>query len=184
MLRQYIAMTVGALCLIVAAAVSAEEGAAPPVDPANIERQVDQARAYVDRLQKMLSAGFAELEDARKSQNISRVNCVNEALTTMKGLVKLAESNLMARHECSSRKDAACTEHEYVKISIAFNKAEELEGQLKGCGGPSIDSAIDGRPMIEKQIENVPDIDPTAGLTDLAPRLENPPSASPFYVHD
>ena len=35
MLRQYIAMTVGALCLIVAAAVSAEEGATPPVDPAN-----------------------------------------------------------------------------------------------------------------------------------------------------
>jgi len=122
------------------------------------------------------------LEEARKSQNVTRVNCVNEALTTMKGLMRLAESNYTAMQECASRRDAGCTEHEFVKISIAFNKSEELEGQLKGCGGPSVDGAIDGQPYIEKKIDpNMPELDPTAGLNDLPTKIENPPSASPFF---
>jgi hypothetical protein len=182
MLRQYIAMTTGAFCLVIAAAVGAEETAPPPTDAGTIERQLEQGKAYIDRLHKMVSDGFSELEEARRSQNITRVNCVNEALTTMKGLMRLAESNYLAMQECGSRKDSACAEHEYVKISIAFNKSEELEGQLKGCGGPSVDGAIDGRPYIEKNIDpDLPDIDPTLGLTDLSPKLENPPSASPFF---
>jgi len=182
MLRQYIAMATGAFCLVIAAAVGAEEAAPPPADAGTIDRQLEQGKAYIDRLHKMVSDGFSELEEARRSQNITRVNCVNEALTTMKGLMRLAESNYLAMQECASRKDGACAEHEYVKISIAFNKSEELEGQLKGCGGPSVDGAIDGRPYIEKNIDpDLPDIDPTLGLTDLSPKLENPPSASPFF---
>ncbi len=185
MLRQYIAMTAGALCLVVAAAVGAEEAPAPAAEPGTIDRQLEQGKAYIDRLHRMVSDGFSELEEARKSQNITRVNCVNEALTTMKGLMRLAESNYLAMQECSSRKDAACAEHEYVKISIAFNKSEELDGQLKGCGGPSVDGAIDGRPYIEKTIDpDLPDIDPTLGLTDIPPLLENPPSASPFLCEN
>lgn len=182
MLRQYIAILVGALCLIVAAAVAADERGAPAAETGNITRQVEQAQAYLDRLHGMVSGGFTELEEARKTQNIARVNCVNEALTTMKGLVRLAESNYLAMQECSSRKDGACSEHEYVKISIAFNKSEELDGQLKGCGGPSVDGAIDGRPYIEKNIApDMPNIDATASLINTPAHMEFPPSASPFY---
>jgi hypothetical protein len=183
MLRQYISMTIGAICLLAAVAVGAEAQTAPPApEPGNIDRHIEQGKAYIDRLHKMVSDGFSELEEARKSQNISRVNCVNEALTTMKGLMRLAEGNYLGMQECGSRKDAACAEHEYVKISIAFNKAEELDGQLKGCGGPAVDGAIDGKPYIEKKLDSdLPDIDPTQGLTDIAPMLETPPSASPFF---
>lgn len=187
-IRQAIAAAVGGFCLIVAAGVAAEEtGAQPPAtgDLAGMGRQVEQGKAYIDRMHKMVASGFSELEEARKSQNITRVNCVNEALTTIKGLMRLAESNFLAMEECVSRKDDKCTEHEYVKISIAFNKAEELDGQLKGCGGPSVDGAIDGRPYIEKNIDpDLPEIDPTEGLTDLAPKLEVVPSASPFIATD
>ncbi len=181
MLRQYIAMAVGLLCLVIAVAVGAEEAQAP-ADPGKIEGQLAQGKAYVDRLHKMVSDGFNELEEARKSQNITRVNCVNEALTTMKGLMRLAEGNYMSMQECAARKDGGCAEHEYVKISITFNKSEELEGQLKGCGGPSVDGAIDGRPYIEKVIDpDVPDVEPTQGLTDIVPKLEQQVSASPFF---
>jgi hypothetical protein len=181
--RQSVAAAVGALCLAVAAGVAAQETA--PAAPEGSERQLEQGKASIDRMHKMVSSGFNELEEARKSQNITRVNCVNEALTTMKGLMRLAESNYLAMQECNSRKDTQCVEHEYVKISIAFNKSEELDGQLKGCGGPAVDGAIDGRPYIEKNIDpDLPDIDPTEGLTDLAPMLEVPPSNSPFVKTD
>lgn len=180
MRRQFLAMIIGAACLIVAGRVAAED--APAQDTTSIDSKMQQAKAFIDKMSSMVSDGFTELEDARKSQNINRVNCVNDALTTMNGLKRLADSNFTALQECASRRDADCAEHEYVKVSIAFNKTEELQGQLKGCGGPAVDGTIDGRPYIEKDFANdLPQINPTAGLTDLAPPLEVPPSMSPFY---
>ncbi len=178
-LRVLAAAAIGSICLGIAAWVGAEEAAKG--DANQIERQVDQAHNYVERIRSMVQAGFNEREEARNSQNVSRVNCVSEALSTMKGMLKIGESMYVAMQECASRKDSACTESEYVKISITFNKCEELEGQLKGCGGPSIDGAIDGRPVIEKVVEDLPDMNPTQGLTDLSPKLETPPSASVFF---
>lgn len=185
MRREYIAMAIGTACLALAAVVGAADGKAKKPDPANIPSQSQQAKANVERMHRMVADGFKELEEARKAQNINRVNCVNDALTAMKGLLRLAESNRLAMQEAASRKDAAGVEHEYVKISIAFNKTEELYGQLQGCGGPSSEPIIDGRPYIEKSIDpDMVEIDPTKGLKDLPPELNDPPSASPFYMKD
>ena len=182
MRREYLAIAIGICCLLIAAAVGAQKAGekTPSVD--NIPGQTQQGKANVERMHKMVSEGFKELEEARKAQNISRVNCVNDALTAMKGLLRLAESNFLALQEAGSRNDAGGVEHEYVKISIAFNKTEELYGQLQGCGGPSTDGAIDGKPYIEKVVDpDTPEIDPTVGLDEIPQNLENPPSASPFF---
>ncbi len=181
--RLLVAVVFGVACLLAALLVSAQE-APKPADPAQVAKQLEQARAYVARMGTMIGGAFNELEEARKAQNGSRVNCVSDALGTMKGLLRLSEGILLSMQECASRNDAACADHEYVKISIAFNKCEELDGQLKGCGGPAVDGAIDGRPVIEKTSDSdSPDLNPTEGLNDLAPKLENPPSASPFYKY-
>ncbi len=185
MQREYVAMAIGVCCLVLAAAVGAQQAGEKKPSVDNIPGQTEQAKANVERMHKMVSEGFKELEEARKAQNISRVNCVNDALTAMKGLLRLAESNFLAMQEAASRNDAGGVEHEYVKISIAFNKCEELYGQLQGCGGPSTDGAIDGKPYIEKQIDpDMPEVDPTAELDDIPQTLENPPSASPFFAEE
>jgi len=185
MRREIAGITVGVCCLALAAAVGAQQPGASQANVGDIASQLEQAKANVERMHKMVANGFKELEEARKAQNISRVNCVNDALTAMKGLLRLAESNFLAIQEAASRTDAEGVEHEYVKISIAFNKCEELYGQLQGCGGPSTDGAIDGKPYIEKKIDpDLPTVDPTKGLKSLPPNLENPPSASPFFADD
>jgi len=179
--RVLVGIAVGVASLVGAAAVVAEEAPPKAADEAALDQKLVQSRAYVDRMRNMISNGFNELEEARKSQNVARVNCVSDAINTMKGLLRLAEGIFLSMQECVSRKDAACTEHEYVKISVAFNKCEDMEGQLKGCGGPSVDGAIDGRPVIEKTVDNdTPELNPTNGLNDMQPKLENMPSASPF----
>lgn len=181
--RLLVAVVFGLACLLAALLVSAQE-APKTADPAQVAKQLEQARAYVARIGTMIGGAFNELEDARKAQNVARVNCVGEALGTMKGLLRLSEGILLSMQECASRNDAACADHEYVKISIAFNKCEELDGQLRGCGGPAVDGAIDGRPVVEKYADgDNPELNPTEGLNDLAPKLENPPSASPFYKY-
>lgn len=181
--RLLVAVVFGLACLLAALLVSAEES--PKVaSPAQVASQLEQARAYVSRIGTMIGGAFTELEEARLATNMARYNCVGDAVNTMKGLLRLAEGNLVAMQECASRNDAACVDHEYVKISIAFNKCEELDGQLKGCGGPAVDGAIDGRPVIEKQSDSDnPELNPTQGLNDLAAKLENVQSASPFYKY-
>ena len=181
-MREAIAMLFGVFCLVAAAAVSAEEAASGGSEPNAIERNLEQGKAHIEHMREMVAKGLEELEEARKAQNIQRMNCVNEPLAMMKGFVKLAESNLMSMQECAARKDASCSDHEFVKISIAFSKTEELNGQLKGCGGPGLESAIDGREFnIEKAIDpDLPEIDPTAGLNDLSSKLDVPVAASPF----
>ncbi len=182
--RLVVGLAVGCMSLAGAVLVLAQESPKPATaDPASIDRKLDQARAYVDRMRGMISSGFSELEEARKSSNVARVNCVSDALGTMKGLLRLAEGIFLSMQECGSRKDGACTEHEYVKISVAFNKCEDMEGQLKGCGGPSMDGAVDGKPVIEKSVDaDIPDLNPVGGLTAVDPKLEVPPSASPFFA--
>ena len=181
--RQAWAVGFGLLCLVIAGRVAMAQQAAPvTADTGSIDAKMSQAKAFIDKMSVMVSDGFAELEEARKSQNINRVNCVNDALTTMNGLKRLADSNFTALQECASRKDSDGADHEYIKVSIAFNKSEELSGQLKGCGGPSVDGTIDGRPYIEKDFAtDLPQINPVAGLNDLTTPLEVPPSASPFF---
>ena len=181
MRREVLAMLIGTMCLLIAAAVGAK-GGKKAVSVDNIGGQIDQAKVMVEKMHKMVRSGFEELQDARSAANVSRVNCVNEALTAMKGLLRLAEGNFLAMQEASSRKDASGVEHEFIKVTIAYNKTDELNGQLQGCGGPATDGAIDGRPYIEKNIEtDLPNVDPTEGLKDLPPSLENTVSASPFF---
>lgn len=108
-----------------------------------------QAVAFVARIQVMVSEGFAELEDARKSRNINRVNCVNDALATMNSLKERADTNFVVLASCASRSAADCVADQHAQISMVFKKTEELLGQAKGCGGPAVDGTIDGRPYIE-----------------------------------
>jgi len=181
MKRLVTASIVGVFSLVIAVVVAGKEGDTGSRVPA--EQQLKQAESYVTRMREMLSAGFSELENARKQQNITRVNCVNEALTTMKGLLKLGEQNLLALQEYVASKDAEKAEHEYVKISITFNKMEEINGQLQGCGGPAagVEGAVDGKPYIEKILDpDLPAVDPAQGLKDLVPMLEKIGSSSPF----
>ncbi len=131
--------------------------------------QLAQGEAFVAHIEQMVADGFAELATARTAQNINRINCVNDALTTMNGLLRLATSNLAALRQCVAQADAGCAEHEFIKISIAFNKTEELQGQLLGCGGVAQDGVIDGRPYIEKNIS-----------TDADPDLPRVRQADPF----
>ncbi len=181
MRREFVAMAIGTSCLLIAVAVGAKQGKKSSTTD-NISGQLDQAKVMIEKMHKMVKSGFAELQDARSASNVARVNCVNDALTAMKGLLRLAEGNFLAMQEAASRKDKSGVEHEFIKVTIAYNKTDELNGQLQGCGGPSTDGAIDGRPYIEKNVDtDLPNVDPTEGLKDLDPSLQNPPSASPFF---
>lgn len=186
--RQLLAIAFGVVCLLAAFRVSADEtGKAADADKAapaavSIEDRVTQGNSYMERMQAMLRAGFDSLNKATEAQNIRGVNCIRDAMVAMKGMYRLSQAAHLKMQECAVGKNAACTEHEYQLLAVYFNKMDEMDGQLKTCGGPSMDGAVDGRIELEKEQKNIPNVDPTDGLDDLAAELEVPPSASPFIT--
>jgi hypothetical protein len=136
----------------------------------------------MERMQAMLRAGFDSLNKATEAQNIRGVNCIRDAMVAMKGMYRLSQAAHLKLQEEAVGKNPKGVEHEYQLLAVYFNKMEEMDGQLKTCGGPSMDGAVDGRIELEKEQKNIPNVDPTEGLDDLAAELDVPPSASPFIT--
>lgn len=139
----------------------------------------ENAEQQVAQMSEMLKAAFKQLEEARGTQDLSRVTCISDALTPMKGLLKLAERNKVALQEAVARTDRDKAEHEAIKISIAATKLGELDAQVRSCGGPDSEGTVDGRPIIEKVLDkDLPTEDPTEDFKDVDVLLARPVSAS------
>ncbi|HIA03315.1 MAG TPA: hypothetical protein EYN06_07495 [Myxococcales bacterium] len=146
------------------------------------KQQLKKATEDMNGMKAVLNNAFNMLKDARKKQDIQELNCINEALSAIKGLMRLSEQNFVMLQEAVARNDRRTAEHEFVKISIAHNKINDLDGRVRSCGGPSSGGTIDGRPRIELlKDSDLPEEDPAEGLQIIHVNVERPPSASPFF---
>lgn len=142
-------------------------------------QMVTDAEAKIGEMNEMLKSSFQQLEESRNGQDVAQTTCIADALTPMKGLMKLAERNKIALQDAASRNDRDGAEHEAIKIGIAHNKFIELDAQVRSCGGPDSEGTVDGRPVIEKVLDpDLPQDDPTADLKDVEVLLDRPVSAS------
>jgi len=130
---------------------------------------------------------FKELKKARASQQIAKLNQINETLSLIKGLLFLNEKHFLALQEAAARDERDEAEHHFVKIGVAHEKmVGELAGRIQTAGG--LDEAggtVDGRPQIDTNADpDIPAEDPVgqSALLDLVNiDAARPPSASPFF---
>ncbi len=151
------------------------------------KEKLKDANAKMAEMKGVLQSGFEKLREARQSQDVQMLNRVNEALSAIKGLVRLAEASHVALQEAVAKNDAKTTEHEYVKISIAHTKVMELQGRLRsslGAGGEG--ASIDGKPVITPvKDSDLPTGTPEETLIDALdlPDIitDRPPATSPVF---
>ncbi len=185
--RIKLSVGIGMVCLVAAAAVNAvpDGGEVPSIE--NIPGHVAQAEKHVQRMHELVSIVMHDLQRASKEHQVTAVACMTDALEVMKGLIRLGEGSRLRLVEAAARQDAGDVEHEYIKVSIALNKTEELAGRAKGCGvasGPG-GGGIDGQNTIV-----IKDIDPELASIIIEPLREvdvdyQPvPSASPFFLEE
>lgn len=171
------AVALGAI--LVSAGVSRAQQDEPPLRM-SLSDQVKKAEGYTAEMNDSLKSAFKILQDARQAKDIQQLLCINEALAAIKGLLRLSEQNIVMLHEASSKHDERAAEHEFVKISIAYNKVRELDGRVRSCGAANVDSEVDGRPVIDKVIDpDMPTEDPLGGIIEIPVDIPRPPSASP-----
>lgn len=153
----------------------ATERASDIPDPEKIRR----SSASVQRMRSDLSDVLGRLEEARATKDVVKLNCVNEKLTQVKGLLRISEQSDVALQEAVARKDATAAEHEYTKVSIARGKADQLRNDAEQCIG-QLAFRTDENLTVEVQVPSgLPTGDPT-NPPEPAPVMSQSPVASPI----
>lgn len=183
-----IRLTVGAVGgfagLVVLATIPLWAHAAPG-NPSkmSIDNMVKDAGVMVRKMEEILTKSFKELEGSIAEGDVGATTARNEAITAMKGLVKLSEENYRNLQQKAAEGDRETVEHEYVKISIAYAKVGELFAQVRTAGGIKVDlEATDVSLTLD--IDSAMTFDPvlTSPSLDQPQALPDPPvHASPYF---
>ncbi len=176
-----------ALALLWAGPSHAQGPTKPATPPPTLERAADipdpeklsRSSAAVSRMRSVLSEVLGRLEEARATKDVVKLNCVNEKLTQVKGLLRISEQSDVALQEAVSKKDATAAEHEYSKVSIAKNKVDQLRNEAEQCIG-QLAFRTDENLTVEVEVPSgLPTEDPT-NPPDAPVPSNRPPPASPI----
>jgi hypothetical protein len=146
--------------------------------------KVEKAADHVARMKSAMKSVLQRVEDARNEKDVVKLNCVNEKLTQVKGLLKVAEQADVALNEAVARKDEAA-DTEFQKISMARAKVDGLRGEADQCIG-QLAYVVDSETTVEvEQPDNLPSLDVTRRQPPPEPAVSPPvvraPPASRWY---
>ena len=97
--------------------------------------KVRQSAEAVAKMRTQLKDVLVKLEEARNSKDVVKLNCVNEKLTQIKGLLRISEQSDIQLQEAVARKEPGTAEHEFTKVSIARSKVAQLRAEAEDCIG-------------------------------------------------
>ena len=141
--------------------------------------KVKRSAAAVTRMRTSLTDVLHRLEEARATKDVVKLNCVNEKLTQVKGLLRISEQADVALQEAVVKKDSTAAEHEYSKVSIARNKVDQLRNESEQCIG-QLAFRTDENLTVEVEVPGgLPTDDPT-NPPKREPPTNRPPPASPI----
>lgn len=148
-----------------------------------VDDMVERASESVRKMEKQLGESFKLLEESISKGDVAATTARNEAITAMKGLVRLSEQNLLTLQQRAAERDRTRVEHEYVKITIAAAKVGEFYAQIKSATGSPVDldlTEVERKLIFEGELPVVDDL--STSFTAPADVVPDPPvHASPYY---
>jgi hypothetical protein len=171
-------------------AQTAPPPARPPADTAPVSppqekasdvpdaQKLSRSSAAVAQMQSTLKAVLTKLEEARNTKDVVKLNCVNEKLTQVKGLLRISEQSDVALQEAVAKKDETTADHEYTKVSIAQSKVETLRSEAEQCIGQLAFRTDENLTVDVLVPSDLPGGDPT-NPPSPTPASISPPPASP-----
>jgi len=141
------------------------------------QEKIQRSAEYLEAMRAALKLVLGKLEEARASKDVVKLNCVNEKLTNIKGLLRISEQADVSMQEAIAKKESQTAEHEYTKVTIARAKVEQLAAEAEQCVGLL---AFETGPteVIVEVPEDLPQTDPTINPPPPPP-VNRPPPASP-----
>ena len=100
------------------------------------EAKLQNAASMVSDMKRELQGVSALLEQAeKKERNISKINCVNSKLLSIKGFVKVSEQSYLQLKDAASSKDNETVNHNYLLIALGNDKVSRLSEEARLCVG-------------------------------------------------
>ncbi|WP_257454276.1 hypothetical protein [Archangium lipolyticum] len=143
--------------------------------PDKLKRSTQALTGMRDVLRDVLG----KLEEARRAKDVVKLNCVNEKLTQIKGLLRISEQSDVALQEAVARQETSSSEHEYTKVMIAQQKVTQLRGEAEECIGQLAFRTDENLSVEVEEPKDLPGGDPTRPrpIEEVTIR---PPPASPI----
>ncbi len=161
--------TVGLLLSALGSAYVLAQGAPAPDAPVAIEdatptspdRYAEEAEGAVTRMRAAMQKGLDEVKEARAEKDSVRLLCVNEPVTAMKGVLRVAENANVDLQEAIATNETAQASREFRKIKQAGQQVEGLLSRAQNCSGAG---SSESTTAIELEIdENLLALDPYYG---------------------
>jgi hypothetical protein len=133
--------------------------------------KLDAAADNISRMKSSLKQVLGRAEQARNEKDVVKLNCVNEKLTQIKALIKVAEQADIALHESVATKDTG-GEAEFSKIAIARTKVDHLRADSEQCVG-QLAFMVDEKTTVEVEQPTGMPITTETGL-GVVNRTKNP----------
>jgi hypothetical protein len=176
-----------ALCGLIFVTPALAQRAAPAVagrseSVPNSEKPKRAAEA-ISSMRSSLRLVTSRVEDARNEKDVVKLNCVNEKLAQIKGLLKVAEQSEVVLRDAAANNDPAANA-EFAKIGIAKTKIDGLGNEAQQCIG-QLAYIVDEKTTVEvQQPVGQPERDTSGRYKPApppsAPVVLRPPSASSF----
>ncbi|HEY3445513.1 MAG TPA: hypothetical protein VGK67_04070 [Myxococcales bacterium] len=142
-------------------------------DPEKLQRSTE----YLNAMRAGLKVVLGKLEEARASKDVVKLNCVNEKLTNIKGLLRISEQADISLQESVAKKESETANHEFTKVTIARAKVEQLKAEAEQCVGMLAFETGPTEVIVEVPAD-LPQVDPTVNPPPPPP-VNRPPPASP-----
>ncbi len=99
------------------------------------KQRIKDAKKLVKKMGRLLGKTNKRLDKAREKKDVIQINCVNEKLSTMKGLLRIGEQAYDSAEEAAAQRNQDLLNHELAKIKIAAMRVENLSLEVEGCVG-------------------------------------------------
>ena len=125
------------------------EGVPPSGVKLSDSDKLEKSAEHLAQMKAAMRQVLGEVEDARAAKDIVKLNCVNEKLTQIKTLLKVAEQADISLHEAISANDEGA-DSEFAKVGIARTKVEGLRTDSDRCIG-QLAYVVDEKTTVEVQ---------------------------------
>jgi hypothetical protein len=180
---------IGVLVMVLASGLSlAQTAPRPPPAPVALPAEkasdvpdatkLERSNKSLGAMREVLRDVLAKLEEARRAKDVVKLNCVNEKLTQIKGLLRISEQSDVALQEAVSTRDSTSSAHEYTKVMIAQQKVSQLRTEAEKCIGQLAFQADENMSVEVEEPTNLPGGDPTRPAPVDGVVVRPPPSSA------
>ena len=107
-------------------------------------------------------------EERKNGQEISKLNCINDKLSLIKGHINVSDKAYIAMDEGEKKGDVTAVTHHYTLIAVSYKKVVDLEQEARLCVGKQVEVSEDGSTTVTVDPKVVP-VEPVlpGGYTQL-----------------